>query len=166
MTHKRFKDCGKEKNRFWGHLLTLWGFAGLAFMGTVVGIGTMTGLMHTPLPFWDMSRPVESFFKIFANACAVLIFVGLVILLVDRLGDREKRRNSTYFDWLFLLGLMGVVFTGILSQSARLVETASVMYPVYYIHLVLIFVLFLFAPYTKFAHLIYRTVAMAAMRKQ
>lgn len=166
MTHKRFKDCGKEKNRYWGHLLTLWGFAGLAFMGTVVGIGTMTGLMHTPLPFWDMSRPVESFFKIFANACAVVIFIGLMILLVDRLGDREKRRNSTYFDWLFLLGLTGVVFTGILSQSARLAGTASAMYPIYYIHLILIFVLFLFAPYTKFAHLVYRTVAMAAMGKK
>jgi quinone-modifying oxidoreductase subunit QmoC len=166
MTHKRFSDCGKEKNRFWGHLLTLWGFAGLAFMGTVVGIGTMTGLMHTPLPFWDMSRPVESFFKIFANACALVIFAGLAILLVDRLGDRAKRENSTYFDWLFLLGLTGVVFTGILSQFARLAETASAMLPVYFVHLVLIFVLFLFAPYTKFAHLIYRTVAMAAARKK
>ncbi len=64
MTHKRFKNCGKERVRFWGHLLTLWGFAGLAFMGTVVGIGTMVGLMHTPLAL-DATR-----WKIFANACA------------------------------------------------------------------------------------------------
>ena len=24
MSHKRFADCGAEKNRYWGHLLTLW----------------------------------------------------------------------------------------------------------------------------------------------
>ena len=165
MTHKRFKDCGKEKNRFWGHLMTLWGFAGLAFMGTVVGIGSMTGLMRTPLPFWDAGKPVESFFKIFANGCAVVIFVGLLILLVDRLADADKRRNSTYFDWLFMVTLVGVVFTGILSQGLRLVSAQGAMYPVYFIHLVLIFILFLYAPYTKFAHLVYRTVAMAAARK-
>jgi len=165
LAHKRFKECGKERNRYWGHLLTLWGFAGLAFMGTVVGLGTMAGFMHTPLPFLDPTRPMESFFKIFANVCAVVILAGLVILLADRLGDAEKRKNSTYFDWLFLLCLTGVVFTGILSQGLRLANAAAVMFPVYYVHLVLIFILFLFAPYTKFAHMVYRTVAMAAARK-
>jgi len=166
LLHKRFQECGKEKNRYWGHLLTLWGFAGLAFMGTVVGIGTMAGFMHTPLPFLDPARPVESFFKIFANVCAVVILAGLVILLADRVGDREKRKNSTYFDWLFLLCLTAVVLTGIASQFLRLMAADPVMYGVYYVHLVLIFVLFLFAPYTKFAHMVYRTVALAAAGKR
>ncbi len=166
LLHKRFQECGKEKNRYWGHLLTLWGFAGLAFMGTVVGMGTMAGFMHTPLPFLDPSRPVESFFKIFANVCAAVILVGLGILLVDRLGDPDKRKNSTYFDWLFLLCLTAVVFTGIASQFLRLMAAEPVMYGVYYVHLVLIFVLFLFAPYTKFAHMVYRTVALAAAGKK
>jgi quinone-modifying oxidoreductase subunit QmoC len=165
LTHARFRKCGKEKGRFWGHLLMLWGFGGLAFMGTVVGIGSMTGLMHTPLPFWDPAKPVESVLKVFANVCAAVILVGGVILLVDRLLDPVKRAASTYFDWFFLLVLEGVIFTGILSQGLRLVESASVMFAVYFVHLVLIFTLFLYAPYTKFAHLLYRTVAMAATRK-
>jgi quinone-modifying oxidoreductase subunit QmoC len=166
MTHKRFKDCGKEKNRFWGHLLTLWGFAGLAFMGTVVGIGTMVGLMHTPLPFWDPAMPVESSLKIFANACAGVVLVGGLILLGDRLFDGEKRKASTYFDWFFLLTIVGVVFTGILSELLRLSQAVTAMYAVYFVHLVLIFALFVYAPYSKFAHLIYRTVAMAAARRR
>ena len=159
MTHKRFKECGKEKNRYWGHLLTLWGFAGLAFMGTVVGIGTMAGIMHTPLA---LSNP----WKLFANACALVILIGGLILLGDRLLDAEKRKASTYFDWFFLLTVVGVVFTGILSELLRLGQAVTAMYTVYFVHLVLIFALFVYAPYSKFAPLLYRTVAMAATRKR
>jgi hypothetical protein len=36
------------------------------------------------------------------------------------------------------------------------------MYPVYFVHLTLIFCLFLYGPYSKFSHFIYRTIAMAA----
>ena len=158
MTHSRFNKCEAERARFWGHLLTLWGFAGLAFMGTVVGIGTMVGFMHTPLA---MTNP----WKIFANICAGVIVIGLLIMLIDRLGNAEKRAGSTYFDWLFLWTLVGVVFTGIASQLLRIGELAAVMFPIYYVHLILIFALFMYAPYSKFAHILYRTVAMAAGRK-
>jgi quinone-modifying oxidoreductase subunit QmoC len=57
--------------------------------------------------------------------------------------------------------LLGVVVTGIASELLRLWQ-APVMYGIYYVHLVLVFALFLYAPYTKFAHLLYRTLAMAA----
>ncbi len=157
LAHSRFKKCGAERARYWGHMLTLWGFVGLAFMGTVVGIGTMIGVMHTPL---DLMNP----WKIFANVCAVVVFVGLVIILFDRLADPVKRAASTYFDWLFLLVLVGVVFTGILSEAMRLMGADPAMFYVYFVHLVLIMMLFLYAPYTKFAHIAYRTVAMAAAK--
>ncbi len=64
MTHERFAKCSQHKNRRLGHLLTLWGFAGLALMGTVVGLGTMAGLMRTPLA-------LTSPWKIFANIAAM-----------------------------------------------------------------------------------------------
>jgi quinone-modifying oxidoreductase subunit QmoC len=158
MTHSRFADCGAERMRYWGHLLTMWGFIGLAMIGTLVGVGTMFGVMHTPL---EITGP----WKIFANISSAVILAGLVILLVDRLKDPAKRAASTYFDWFFLLTLTGIVLTGILSQFLRLAQT-SFMYPVYFVHLVLIFMLFLYAPYSKLAHLAYRTVAMAATRRR
>ena len=50
VAHRRFAKCTANKDRQWGHLLTLFGFVGLAITGTLVGIGTMLGLMHTPFP--------------------------------------------------------------------------------------------------------------------
>ena len=72
----------------------------------------------------------------------------------------RSRRASTYFDWFFLLTLVGVALTGILSEIMRLAQFALLMYSVYFVHLLLIFALFLYAPYSKFAHLAYRTVAV------
>lgn len=154
LAHSRFAKCGEHRDQRLGHLLVLWGFAGLALVGGAVGLGTMTGLMRTPLP---LDNPL----KILANIAAAVILAGVTILLVNRLRDPARRAASTYFDWLFLLVLAGIVLTGILSELLRLAQVAA-MYGVYFVHLVLVFFLLLYAPYSKFAHLAYRTVAMAA----
>ena len=158
LSHERFSKCSENDSRRWGHLLAFWGFVGLGIMGTIVGVGTMAGIMHTPLA---MSNPL----KIFANVSAAAILAGSILLLIDRIQDPVKRASSTYFDWLFLLTLTGVVLTGIMSELLRLTQTVGVMYTVYILHLLLILLLILYAPYSKFAHLVYRTVAMAAVRQ-
>jgi quinone-modifying oxidoreductase subunit QmoC len=155
VTHRRFAKCDAEKDRYWGHLLVLYGFGGLALVGTVIGIGTMVGVMHTPLAFLN---PL----KVFANLCALVVFIGTMILIAGRLKDRETRTASTYFDWFFLLVLATTVMTGMLSESLRLMQNQAWMYPVYFVHLTLILALFLYAPYSKFAHFVYRTIALAA----
>jgi hypothetical protein len=153
LAHQRFRSCSDGKRRYLGHLLTFWGFIGLGIMGTATGVGSMTGLVQTPLP---LRNP----WKIFANLCAIAVLAGTGVLLVDRLRDPEKRARSTYFDWFFLLTLFLIVVTGIASQVLRLAEWRA-MYGVYFVHLVLIFILFWCAPYSKFAHF-----AIAATRKR
>jgi len=153
-SHKRFAECGAEKSRYWGHLMTLFGFLGLFVVGAAVGMGTLSGLIHPPLSIFN---PL----KLLANISTFVIAAGLVVMLVERMGSREGRGPNTYFDWLFLLTLVGIVFTGMLSQILRLGESKA-MYPVYFVHLVLIFCLFIYGPYSKFSHFIYRTIAMAA----
>ncbi len=154
MTHRRFSKCSTETYRYWGHLLVLAGFVGLGIVGTLIGIGTMIGVMHTPLPILGP-------FKLFANACALVALAGSTILIVGRVKDQDSL-SSTYFDWFFLSILTIVLVTGALSEALRLAQNEAWMYPVYFVHLTLILALFLYAPYSKFAHLGYRTVAMAA----
>ncbi|MDP3001483.1 MAG: quinone-interacting membrane-bound oxidoreductase complex subunit QmoC [Bryobacterales bacterium] len=155
VTHERFAQCNTNQGVRWGHFLVLWGFLGLASVGTTIGIGTMAGILRTPLP-WG------SALKILANVCAAGVLTGAVILIRERTVNQARRAASTYFDWLFLGTLTAVVFTGILLQFFRLAQVAYLMYPVYFVHLVLTLALLLYAPYSKFAHLAYRTVAMAS----
>jgi quinone-modifying oxidoreductase, subunit QmoC len=158
LTHVRFSKCSENNKKRWGHLLAFWGFIGLGIMGTVVGIGSMIGFMHTPIA---ITNPL----KIFANVSAAAILAGSLLLLINRIQDPEARAASTYFDWFFLLTLAGVVLTGIMSELLRLTQTVGVMYAVYIVHLLLILLLFLYAPYSKFAHFFYRTVAMTVVRQ-
>ena len=154
--HQRFARCADAALRL-PHLLTFYGFLGLAIVGTAAGIGSMTGTLRTPL---DLASPL----KIFANLSAAMSLAGVVLVLARRFGDPARRRASTYFDWFFLGTLAGVVLTGIASELLRLARL-ELMYGVYFIHLVLVFSLLLYAPYSKFAHLAYRTVALAGFRK-
>jgi quinone-modifying oxidoreductase subunit QmoC len=155
-THERFAKCDDAIFRI-GHLLTMWGFIGLAVVGTVTGIGTMAGVLRTPLA-------LDSPLKVFANAAAIAAAAGVVTVLARRIVDPSKRRNSVYFDWYFVATLAGVVITGLVAELLRLAQTQA-MYAVYYVHLVLVFALLLYAPYSKFAHLAYRTVAVASMQE-
>jgi len=155
-THRRFAQCDENSMRL-PHLLTLWGFVGLAITGTLTGIGTMAGIVRTPLA-------LASGLKLFANASAAVALAGVLLLLARRAGDHARRAGSTYFDWFFLAVLAGAVLTGIVSELLRLAQT-QVMYAVYFVHLVLVFSILLYAPYSKFAHLAYRTVALASYRK-
>jgi quinone-modifying oxidoreductase subunit QmoC len=165
MTHSRFAKCEAEKNRFWGHLLTFWGFVVLAGISTVEGFGVMFGVMQTPLPFWDPDKLLESGLKIGAHVAMVALLAGLFIILMDRLRNPAKRAATTYFDWFFLSLLISVVLTGMLSEGLRLAGMDPAMFVAYFIHLTLIFMLFAYTPYSKFAHIVYRTVAYAATRK-
>jgi quinone-modifying oxidoreductase subunit QmoC len=155
LTHRRFAACQKAQVRRWGHLFVIAAFLGLAIMGTIVGIGSMLGWIDTPIP---ILHPL----KIFANLCAATLVIGVALLLWNRLTDREKRAGSAFCDWFFLFFLGGAGVTGIASEALRLAQIREWMFVVYYVHLALVMTLILCAPYSKFSHFLYRTMAIAA----
>ena len=56
--------------------------------------------------------------------------------------------------------LLLTTVTGFLCEILRLADMPGLAYPTYFIHLIFIFFLLVYIPYSKFAHIIYRFVAM------
>ena len=97
--------------------------------------------------------------KWLANIAGLALVVGSILLIKNRLSKTDQ--VSTYVDW-YLLGLvLGLGVTGMGTEITRLVGWAFVSYWLFFIHLVFVFMLFAFLPFSKMAHLVYRTVAMA-----
>ena len=85
--------------------------------------------------------------------------IGSLLLIKNRLSKTDG--TTSYKDW-YLLGLVfGVGITGMLTEMLRLGGLEFLTYATYYLHLIIIFNLFAFLPFSKMAHFVYRTVAMA-----
>ena len=61
--------------------------------------------------------------------------------------------------------LFGTVLTGTATELVRLAGAPAASYWLYLVHLWLMFVFFLYFPFSKAAHMVYRTVAMAYARQ-
>ena len=100
--HKRFRECGFNKDRARGHLPLILGFIG-AFILTCWSairqdiLGLIWPSFHGPLPLSDP-------FKILANIAAVSLLYGIWILWDNRHKLEEKGKASrVFYDW-FLFG--------------------------------------------------------------
>ncbi len=164
MTHTKFADCNVNRLRQWGHLLLFYSFAGLAVV-TTWAIVYLYGheLLHIQafgrFNFGEAPYPITDPMKMLALASSVAFALGITIILLNRLAKAGKAGMGSYFDWIFLAIVIGVGATGMLSWGMRLLDMTSGYY-VYYFHLVFVWSLFAYAPYSKFAHLFYRTTAM------
>ena len=95
----------------------------------------------------------------------MLLFGGIIWIIVERISRKEKVGSPSYTDWYFIGLLFLIALTGILMESFRYAGVASGAYTFYLIHLIVVFSLLAYAPYSKFVHLIYRTLAMAYAKK-
>jgi quinone-modifying oxidoreductase subunit QmoC len=163
ISHARFRKCEAGKTRAIGHMLMLFGFLVILLGGTVVGIGFMFHLIRLPLEHPE-NGPVWLGFKILLNVGAVGLVAGTAILLWYRLSRPERQMRGTWFDWFFIAALLATGSTGLLTEVMRWIAPQSVAFGVYFVHLVCVFCLLGYAPWSKFAHLVYRTVALAHAR--
>jgi quinone-modifying oxidoreductase, subunit QmoC len=166
-THKKFASCKIAPKRRWGHFALMWGFVGAA-VTSAIAIPYL--YQHTPLFSWipfKYSYPVPILhpLKWLGNISALALVVGGVLLYLNRRSVGDKRVGATTaFDRFFLWLVLSVIFTGVLTEVLRFVGPPVVGSLVYLGHLGVVMALFLTFPYSKFAHLIYRTLAMVHER--
>ena len=103
--------------------------------------------------------------KILALVGAGLMVYGLVQLTKRRLGQDESKHGSSFYDWYLLGVIWAVGLTGIFSMLLRWANTPVLAYPMYYIHLISVFMLIGYLPWSKLGHLVYRTAALVYARK-
>jgi len=162
LRHRRFAECKSQApgtrathkdHLHRTHLAVFWGFLGLVTTTTAVGIGIYAFGYLTPWPLW---HPV----KILGNVSGFAIVTAVAVFAWRRIADGRRAGKSTYTDWLFLAVLLLTVLTGLLCETLRLADFPRIAYPMYVVHLIFIFFLLVYLPYSKLAHLVYRTTAM------
>ncbi len=168
LAHTKFADCNVNRTRRWGHMLLFYAFAGLTIVTLwaivyLYGFELMGIKPFGPFHFGESPYPNDDPVKILALISSFAFAAGVVILLFNRFAKAGKAGVGSYFDWIFLTIVIGVGTTGMLSWALRLADM-NAGYFIYYLHLVFIWSLFAYAPYSKFAHLFYRTTAMVFVK--
>ncbi len=167
LSHSRFEKCNLTKMRKVSHFLVFYSFIGLAITTAwaviyLYGPGIMKllglkpfGWMLGPSPY-----PLTDPLKWLANGSAIALLIGINLIVRDRIKNQEKAGKGGYYDWLLINIIYLIVATGILAEVFRLADIAVLAYPVYFVHLVVVFFLFAYAPFSKMAHMVYRATAM------
>jgi quinone-modifying oxidoreductase subunit QmoC len=151
LKHDKFEECGENKDRALAHKMVLYSFLGLAVVTGVFFV--FLYILHIEGPYSQLN-PV----KWLANISGIALIAGAYLMIKSRMDNVDQ--VTSYKDW-YLLGLViGLGLTGMLTEITRLMHMAGISYALYFIHLIFVFNLFAFLPFSKLAHLVYRTVAL------
>jgi quinone-modifying oxidoreductase subunit QmoC len=151
LSHRRFNECGENKGRATAHMLVLFSFIGLFIVTNCFFIAEW--VLHIEGPYSQLN-PV----KWLGNIAGVALIVGSILLWRSRLANKDQ--GSTYWDWYLVVLAFALGVTGMGTQIARLAGFANLTYFIYFLHLIFIWSLFAYTPFSKLAHLVYRTTAM------
>ncbi len=166
LSHSSFNKCEVNKPRALGHMLLLYGF-----VGAMITTGAVFLFIFIPhylellgleqfSPYFALPIELPNPIKILGALSGIALVVGGALLVFRRWANRDNVGANGYQDYLFLYMLSIVGLTGMLSWLTRLSGVPMLAYINYFIHLVTVFFLLWYMPYSKFAHMIYRTLAL------
>jgi quinone-modifying oxidoreductase subunit QmoC len=157
ITHDNFALCTKARWRFLSHVLVFFGFLSLAAVTIWVITAGLNPLIKRefvyPFSFWNP-------WKLLANIGGAAVFSGCILMIWSRLTNSAITGSGTYPDWVFIWTLLLVATTGFITEVLHYFRMEPHRHIIYFIHLVFAFALVVYLPYSKFAHVIYRTTAL------
>jgi quinone-modifying oxidoreductase subunit QmoC len=169
-THSSFSKCETNKTRYYAHLLIFFGFIGaMITTGAVfvfifaphylqlLGLERFEAFFELPI---DLPNPI----KIIGALSGIALVFGGGWLIVRRWRRKDEVGANGYSDYVFLYMLFLVGLTGMFSWLTRLAGIPWLAYANYFVHLMVVFFLLWYMPYSKFAHMIYRTLALTYAR--
>ncbi len=155
--HSKFNMCEKSHNRYWSHICVFFGFIALSIVTLWVITISINPFIHGEFiyPFGFFSP-----WKLLANFGGLAVMTGCILMIWDRIKESGQAGAGTYFDWSLIATILIVVLTGFITEVLHYVRLEPHRHLAYFVHLVFVFSLLIYLPYSKFAHFIYRTVAL------
>ena len=146
--------------RWFIHGATMWGFLGL-LAATIIDYGlAVVGIKATgtPVPIW---YPV----RLLGTLAGVALVYGTSMLMWRRYRHADRSlKTSTASDWTFLVLLLVAGLTGFAIELGLYLPEPPVWgYWLFLFHVAVAMELVLLAPFIKFAHAIYRPLALFFM---
>jgi ferredoxin len=164
LLHQRFRNCDEEQasakgNQAWYlrpwvvHLAVMGGFLAMLLATTLDYLLKPIG---SPVPPWYPMR-------LLGLIGGLVCLYGVSVVLVRRSkGGQAPYDKSSFADWFFPVLLLCTVVTGLLCEIVvYLPSPTAIGHSIFFAHVVLAMDLVAMMPLTKFAHVLYRTLALA-----
>jgi ferredoxin/nitrate reductase gamma subunit len=162
---KRYREeCDTEENKktwyvskWFVHAATMWGFLGLLLATALNYLLDIIGLKPTGIavPIWYPTRLI-------GTLSGLLFTYGVTVLLFKRWRAADKAHSySRPSDWIFLTLLWFSGVTGFIVEIALYLPYAPIWgYWMFLFHVSVSMTLLILLPFTKFAHSLYRIIAL------
>ena len=165
-SERRYRDCETEseapwyRSRWFMHWAIMWGFIGLAAATAIDYLLLLVAdkVPGQPDPLWYPTR-------LLGTLAGILAIYGSTLAIISRFRKPDKySSHSLMSDWLFLWLLFGAILTGFLVELALYLPQGTTWgYVLFLVHVVLGMEVVVLLPFTKFAHAVYRPLALFAL---
>ncbi len=154
--HDDFAACATNQVRRRHHLFVVFGCGALvltSFWAVTARWNPLLAGTVYPFALWSP-------WKILANLGGASLLLGTSLMLWERWRRPESSGATRSSDWILLALLLLIGLSGFASEGLHWLRVEPLRHAVYLVHLALVFALILLVPYSKLAHVVYRTVAM------
>jgi hypothetical protein len=163
LLHTRFQSCdsGEQtpprpaepwyKRRWVVHAAVMSGF--LAMLAATTLDFLLKPIGSPAVPWYPM--------RVLGALGGLVCLYGLVIVLARRWRAKEVPwKKSSFADWFFPLLVAATVLTGLVTEVVDYAPMGTLGHTIFFAHVVLAMDLVALLPLTKFAHVLYRTLAL------